>query len=734
MKKIIVSLLLIASIFSKAQSVKEKIADKRFTNLEFASASEMYEELSNSKRPKTKFYVRAGESNFMVGNYKKAQLYYDKAFANTGMTDYDLYNYYQVLKYNSNYSKANEVFSKINDNQYKLIRDNISKKKLVIEELKKDSSNYNLKKLEINSDDNDFSPYVVNNEMYFLSSRRNTSVTSRKYGWDDSYYLDVYKAYVDGDNVKSAHSASEGIKTKYHEGPMSFTKDGNTQFITRNNSIKKKDKNNRVNLKIFIRKKEGDKWGEFTEFPFNSDDYTCEHPAVTSDGKTLYFVSDMPGTLGSLDIWVTRFENNTWTKPENLGQAVNSEGREAFPYIFEDEVLFFSSDGKVGLGGLDVFYTVPAEDSYFEAQNLGYPVNTQYDDFGFFAKSTTTGYLSSNRDNKTKDDIYSFVSKKPIVASAIQFVAMDKESKQILPNASVYLIDEDGKPVADAKTNDKGEVKFNVIPGKSYKVKTTKDGYKDNVGVLKDSEVADMIGKKPKEVLLEKKIIGLLCLVVDADNLSPIEGVKVTITDAFNNKDVMNFTTSKEGDFRHIYKDKKIGDEMSYIVKLEREGYITKVQPVELTVKKEGYILLHEFLNTKMYKIQLGADLGKMIDLKPIYFDLAKFNIRPDAAAELNKIVTLLNENPSINIELGSHTDCRGSAASNLSLSDKRAKSSAAYIVSKGIAAGRITGKGYGESKLVNGCACEGAVKPKCGEDVHAQNRRTEFKITKIKN
>ncbi len=734
MKKIIITLLIFASIITKAQSVKEKIADKRFNNLEFASASEMYEELSNSKRPKTKYYVRAGESNFMVGNYKKAQLYYDKAFSNTGMTDYDYYNYYQVLKYNSNYSKANEVFGKINDNQYKLIRDNISKKKLVLEELKKDSSNYYIKKLEINSDDNDFSPYIINNEMYFLSSRRNTSVSGRKYGWDNSYFLDVYKAYVDGDNVKSEHSASEGLKTKYHEGPMCFTKDGNTQFITRNNSVKKKDKSNRVNLKIFIRKKEGDKWGAFADFPFNSDEYTCEHPAVTGDGKTLYFVSDMPGTLGSLDIWVTNYENNTWTKPENLGQAVNSEGREAFPQLFEDEVLFFSSDGKVGLGGLDVFYTIPAEDSYFEAQNLGYPVNTQFDDFGFFAKSTTSGYLSSNRDNKTKDDIYSFVSKRPLIASAVQFVAMDKESKEILPNAAVFLIDEDGKPFAEAKSNDKGEVKFNVIPGKAYKIKTTKDGYKDNVGVLKEGEVADMIGKKPKEILLEKKIIGLLCLVVDADNLSPIEGVKVTITDAFNSKDAMSFTTNKDGDFRHIYKDKKIGDEMSYIVKLEREGYITKVQPVELTVKKEGYILLHEFLNTKMYKIKLGADLGKMIDLKPIYFDLAKYNIRPDAATELNKIVDILNQNPTINIELASHTDCRGSAGSNLSLSDKRAKSSAAYIVSKGVAANRITGKGYGESKLVNNCKCEGAVKPACGEDVHAQNRRTEFNISKIKN
>ncbi len=733
MKKIIVSLLLIATIITKAQSVKEKIADKRFTNLEFASASEMYEELANSKRPKTKFYVRAGESNFMVGDYKKAQLYYDKAFTNTGMTDYDLYNYYQVLKYNSSYTKANEVFSKINDNQYKLIRDNISKKKLTIEALKKDSSNYTLNKLEINSEENDFSPYILNNEMYFLSSRRNTSLSSNKYGWDNSYYLDVYKAYIDGTVVKSPHAASEKLKTKYHEGPLCFTKDGNTEFITRNNAVKKKDKNNRVNLKIFIRKKEGDKWGEFTEFTHNSDEYTCEHPAVSSDGKTLYFVSDMPGTLGSLDIWVSNFENNTWTKPQNLGQSVNSEGREAFPQLFEDEVLFYSSDGKVGLGGLDVFYTVPGEDSYFEAQNLGYPVNTASDDFGFFAKTTTTGYLSSNRDNKTKDDIYSFISKKPIISNAIQFVALDKLSKEILPNANVALIDETGKPAYEGKTNEKGEIKFNVIPGKGYKVKTTKEGYKEGVTVLKEEEIAELNGKKPKELIIEKKIIGLLGLIADADDLTPIEGVKVTITDAFNAKDVMTFTTDKEGDFRHIYKDKKIGDDISYIVKLEREGYITKVQPIDITIKKEGYILLHDYLNTKMYKIKLGADLGKMIDLKPIYFDLGKFTIRADAATELNKIVELMKQNPSINIELGSHTDCRGSAASNLSLSDKRAKSSAAYIVTKGISNARIAGKGYGESKLINDCKCEGAVKSACGEDVHAANRRTEFKITKIK-
>ncbi|MEI8135928.1 MAG: hypothetical protein WCH21_01225, partial [Bacteroidota bacterium] len=190
MKNTLLLLLIVLNLLIKAQSVKEKIADKHFDNLEFVSASEIYEELARGKHPKIKYYVRAGESNLNMGDYRKAQVYYEKAYTNTGMTDKDLYNYYQVLKYNSNYTKATAVFSKINDNNYKLIRDNIAQKKLVVEELKKDSSNYTLKKLSINSNENDFCPYVINNEIYFLSSRRNTALTGRKYGWDNSYYLD----------------------------------------------------------------------------------------------------------------------------------------------------------------------------------------------------------------------------------------------------------------------------------------------------------------------------------------------------------------------------------------------------------------------------------------------------------------------------------------------------------------------------------------------------------------
>jgi outer membrane protein OmpA-like peptidoglycan-associated protein len=737
MKKIIALLVLVFVLKGHSQSVKEKIADKKFNNLEYASASPIYEELSHSKHPKTKYYVRAGECNLNSGDYLKAQVYYDKAYSNTGMTDHDLYNYYQVLKYNSNYSKATEVFDKINDNEYKMVRDNLHRKKLAIEELKKDSANYTLKTLDINSEENDFCPYVMGNEMYFLSSRRNTSLKGARYGWDNSYFLDVYKGYIDGGKVKNAEHIDEGMKTSLHEGPLCYTKDGNTQFITRSNVFHKKvhkSTKDQVNLKIFIRKKENDKWSDWTEFPFNSDEYSCGHPAVTSDGKVLYFVSDMPGTYGQSDIFVSNNSNGTWSKPENIGQHANSEGREMFPMLFEDEVLFFSSDGKVGLGGMDIFFTIhggEGMDGYFEAQNLGYPLNSTHDDFGFFATSSSSGYFSTNRGDK-KDDIMSFEAKRPIISSQVHMIVKDKESGEILPNAEVTVIDENGKPVAHLNSDDKGELKVSVLPGKNYKIKTLKEGFKESVSFLEEKEISKLAGHK-KELLVEKKFYGLLGIIADAETLSPLENVKITLTDAYNSKDMLNFTTDKDGDFRHKLIGKKIGDELSVIVKMEKEGYVTKTQAVDLVIKKEGWILLHDYLNTKMYKIKLGADIGKMVDLKPIYFDLGKFNIRPDASVELDKIVTLLKENPSMTIELGSHTDCRGTAASNMALSDKRAKSSAAYVISKGIDKNRIYGKGYGESKLVNDCKCEGPVKPTCDEDTHAANRRTEFKIVKIK-
>ncbi len=730
---IIVALLSVGTVLS--QGLKEKIADKKFDNEEYASASEMYSELAAKKTPKTKYFVRAGESHLKIGEYKKAEAFYGQAFTNQGMTDRDYYNYYQVLKYNGNYTRATEVFKKINTAEFKNIRSALTHH-ADYHEFLKDSSNFKIGTLQgINSEQGEFGAFQVGKDIYFASSRRNYGAMHKKYGWDDSYYLDIYVGSMEGATVNHIHHVGDHMKTNYHEGPLVITKDGNTEYVTRNNidhnhGVKGKD--NHVNLKIYYRGKLGEHWEEWKEFPYNSADYSCGHPTLSDDGKTMYFVSDMPGTLGSTDIWVTHFENGNWSKPTNLGQSTNSEGKEMFPFLFENEILLFSSDGKPGLGGQDLFYTVPSPDGGFEPQNLGYPVNTSYDEVGVFATSNKTGYLSSNRPGGMgKDDIYSFESKNPIFSTPVNFIVKDVLTKAVLAGAEVSILDDAGKVIGKANSDETGHVKFNLIPGRNYKSKTKKDGYKNLDIMIPEKDLANL-AKESKELYIEKKIFGLVGLVTDADNNSPIEGVKVTLTDAFSKVAVV-YNTSNVGDFKQIYDKLKEGDDVSYIVKMEKKGYITKTVPADISIMKDGFIKLHEVTNMKMSKIKIGTDIGKLVDLKPIYFDVAKWDVKPEGAIELDKVVGLMKENMGMVIELGSHTDCRGVAKANLTLSDKRAKSSAAYIVSKGISADRIFGKGYGETKLINKCACEGKVVSKCSDEEHAQNRRTEFKIVKIK-
>jgi outer membrane protein OmpA-like peptidoglycan-associated protein len=736
LKKFIIAVTVLSSGIALSQGFKEKIADKKFDNEEYATASEMYAELAGKKTPKTKYFVRAGESHLKIGEYKKAEGFYSQAFSNQGMTDKDYYNYYQVLKYNGNYKRAAEVFAKINTSEFKNIRSSLTHH-ADYHEFLKDSSNFKIGKVEgINTDQSEFGAFPVGKDVYFASSRRNYGAVHKKFGWDDSYYLDLYVGNMDGSKVTHIHHVGDHMKTAYHEGPLVITKDGNTEYVTRNNvdhnhGVKGKD--NHINLKIYYRGKLGEKWEEWKEFPYNSNDYSCGHPTLSDDGKTMYFVSDMPGTMGFTDIWVTRFENGNWTKPENLGQATNSEGKELFPFLFENEILLYSSDGKPGLGGMDLFYTVPSPDGGFEPQNLGYPVNTSFDELSAFATSNKSGYFSSNRPGGMgKDDIYTFESTNPIFSTPVNFIVKDLVSKAVLANAEVSILDDAGKVIGKANSDDQGHVKFNLIPGRNYKSKTKKDGYK-NLDILVPEKDLAKLAKEPKDLFIEKKIFGLTGLVSDADNNNPIEGVKVTITDAFNKSNVKVYTTSNAGDFKEIWDKVKEGDDFSYIVKMEKKGYITKTVGADISIMKDGFVKLNEVTNMKMSKIKVGTDIGKLVDLKPIYFDVGKWDVKPEGAIELDKIVALMKENTGMVIELGSHTDCRGAAKANLTLSDKRAKSSAAYIITKGIGKDRIFGKGYGESKLINKCACEGKKIVNCSEEEHAQNRRTEFKIVKIK-
>jgi outer membrane protein OmpA-like peptidoglycan-associated protein len=482
-----------------------------------------------------------------------------------------------------------------------------------------------------------------------------------------------------------------------------------------------------VNLKLYILTKEADgKLSKPVSFPYNSDDYSLGHATVTKDGKRMYFVSDMPGGLGQTDLYVSENVNGQWQKPENLGQAINTEGREMFPYVHEDGTLFFSTDGRAGLGGLDLYFTVPAMDAYFEPQSLGYPINSNYDDFGFALNSDLkTGYFSSNRTGgKGKDDIYFFRSKEPLMGVTLSGIVFDESNKEKINNAWVYLLDNNKLVIDSTKVNDKAEYMFTINdPSKEYFVGAKeRTKYYDRlipVGKLVVGDNKKDIGLFPKYKLIDQ--------ITDAKTKAPVEGVKTTFIDKATGQP-KTYTTDATGTFTDIIRGKKPGDKLQFSIKYEKEGYVTVEKEYDITLDINTVIDLKE----TMQKMEIGADIAKIIQINPIYFDLAKWNIRKDAAIELDKIVKVLQENPTMTIELGSHTDCRSSKAYNMSLSDKRAKASAAYIVSKGIAKTRIVGKGYGESKLINGCECEGKVVSSCSEEEHQANRRTEFLITKF--
>jgi outer membrane protein OmpA-like peptidoglycan-associated protein len=738
MKHLFFSLALVLFVTTiQAQSLFQKKADQLYNELSYLNAADYYKSLVKTDSPTEENMRRLATCYFKIYDFTNAETSYknliDKFPATT--TEADLINYLQCLKYNQKYSDVDKALSLIEQKRKEnLIIKNHSKQKNYINDLKKDSSSYKITNVEkLNTPSSEFSPVFFNKNqaVMFASNRRNTSARNKTFSWDDTYFIDVYTSEKkDSLSFTSTTPMVKSVSGIYHDGPASLSNDEKTVYLTKSNVVVKKVKGvlvNVINLKLYIIKKDSaGKLAAPENFPFNSNDYSVGHATVTKDGKRMYFVSDMPGGYGQTDLYVSEYKNGAWQKPENLGQAINTEGREMFPYVHEDGTLFFSTDGRAGLGGLDLYFTVPALDEYFEPQSLGYPINSYADDFGFALNNDLkTGYFSSNRaGGKGKDDIYFFRSKEPLMGVTLSGIVFDESNKELITNAWVYILDNNKLVIDSTKVNDKAYYSFVINdPSKQYFVGAKERvKYYDRlvpVGKLQTGENKKDIGLFPKYKLID--------VVTDAKTNNPIEAVKTTFIDKATGQP-KNYITDATGTFTDIIKGKKPGDKLQFSIKYEKEGYITVEKNYEITLDINTVIELKE----KLQKLEIGADIAKVIQINPIYFDLAKWNIRPDAAKELDKIVKVMQENPTMTIELGSHTDCRSSKAYNMSLSDKRAKSSAAYIVSKGIAKNRIVGKGYGESKLINGCECEGKIQSSCSEEEHQANRRTEFLITKF--
>ena len=545
-------------------------------------------------------------------------------------------------------------------------------------------------------------------------------------------FLDIYVADISARQLINARTLYKKLNNKMHEGPASFANDGKLMAFTRNN-YEGQSKDGSIKLQIFFSELKDDKWSEAVPFKLNNSEYSVAHPYITSDAQTMYFASDMPGGFGGADLYrIKKDSTGNWGNPENLGDKINTEGNEMFPFFQEyAQFLFFASNGHMGLGGLDIFLTEASGDDFGKVLNVGSPLNTHSDDFALIAdEKMSKGYFSSNRiGGKGDDDIYSFDFVTPLmVGKTIKGFTRELDGN-ILPGVAIKLIDEQGQELASTKSDDKGSFELITDAHQTLQLVGNKEKYFEAKRTLNTSVEEGII---LSDLILEKDPgFSLYCLVTDKNTKAPLQDVKIKLVNTKTGSEEV-ISTSSKGDFRKTLNDIKINDTINYKLVMEKEGYLPKDMSFKKLIDKEGMLFIHNELDITMEKMSELTAFAKSIDIKPIYFDLDKYNIRKDASIELNKIVKLMKEYPKMVIELGSHTDCRQSKKYNMNLSNNRAKASAAYIVKNGISKKRIYGKGYGESKLTNNCPCEEKVKSPCSEQEHQNNRRTEFVIVKM--
>lgn len=562
---------------------------------------------------------------------------------------------------------------------------------------------------------------------------------------------------------------SKKLNSKYHEGPCTFFHDGSKIVFTRNSEIGGggffgQKKNAAINrLKLYTAEYEDNDWRKIKEIPFNSNDYSCGHPTLTVDDKIMYFVSDMPGGYGGTDLWMTRYNNGEWTKPQNLGGTINTRGNEMFPYIDERGNLYFSSDGHPGLGDLDIFF-IPMNTATGQAsgkvRNLGAPLNSNKDDFGIITDSERrTGFLSSNRKRGgIDDDIYKFTRLGTLYGCREVVVNVyDNETKKPFDRIKFeYETKGDGNSRESAITSSLGTIKLCLEADNDFNFYIKQNGFQTEIVNFSNKDASDYESSK-LDIYLKKEIIVVdkskktvekksqtqnetlvtrrngnpvstifRGIVTAGKDSTPIAGVKIKFINQCTGA-VQEMITGSDGSYEfkrelncdYILESFKedFGRSSELVAKVEEKRSIINIFRKKTPVPNTGSLF-----DTKLYKV------GDVVKLDNIYYDSDSYKIRKDAARELEKLVNTMQKNPNMIIEIRSHTDTRGNALDNLNLSQRRVNEVVDFLAQKGIARTRMRGVGKGESEPVNGCG-DGI---QCTEAEHQRNRRTEFKILSI--
>ncbi len=640
--------LFLISINCFSQSTEKLLskADQNFEALAYINARDIYLDVAKKGYSSPDLYRKLADSFYFTGEPEASIEWYEKLISNFSdqiKPEY-LFRYAQSLKSAERYNEADTVMERFNS-----ITGNDKRAKSFVDKrdylnfIEMQSGKYDTYTLDINSEFSDYAPsFDYKGNLVFASSR---SKNSKLHEWNKMPFLDLFSSKINDDNIstKESKKLKGKINSKYHESSTSFTKDGNTMYFTRNNFTNNKLGKSRkgvVLLKLYKATFINEKWTNIEELPFNSDNYSISHPALSPDDKQLFFASDMRGTRGKSDLFVVDIlPGGGYGKPRNLGDSINTEGRETFPFVSNSGQLYFASDGHVGLGGLDVFVAIPKEENSYEVFNVGRPINSPKDDFSFVIdEENRTGYFASNRKGgKGNDDIYSFKQTEELITSCKEYltgIITDEKTGETIANADVILLDTDGNVINEIKSDYNGSYNFEVECDKQYIIRVAIDGLNPNDIIFRSDNTYETLNNVP-----------------------------------------INFTKEK-------------------------------------------------LLSTSSEPVSIGDDIVDPLQLNTIFFDLDNDEIRPDAIADLQKVIAVMQQNPNLKIEVRSHTDSRSSYWYNKRLSVKRMRATVRYIIRNGgIHWRRIRGKAYGERRLKNKCA-NGVP---CTEEEHQENRRSEF-------
>lgn len=611
------------SLSINAQNKETQNADKLFNQFEYIAATNAYLKLVNTNNADAYVYKQLADCYFFSGNNIEAEKFYALATETTQNSE-TYFRFAQTLKSNKKYDQANKQMRQFaskapNDSRAKAFNANPE----YIQKLLALGKGYDIKPLDGNSEKSDFGGLINNDSFYFVSAR---NTANKMYGRNNEPFLDIYKESYNADGSIAKATLVSELNSKFHDGPVTLSKDGKTIYFAsesfRVNNFQKDplSKNKMGQIYLFKATKNGDKWENISSLSINNQAYSNSSASLSQDGKTLYFSSNRPGSIGGFDIWKAAInQDETLGNPENLGAKINTEGDETFPFISDDnKTLFFASNGHQGLGGFDVFQ-LDLTKSNSEVLNLAKPVNSEKDDFSFsFNDQKNMGFFSSNR--LGQDDIY---QANPICKLDLETIVSNVKTGAIITDAKISIIDENKTIVATGISDANGTFLSKLECEKAYTIQASKDGFENNTFVV----------SKTSKATQTKANIAL--------------------------------------------------------------------QPIDVVVTETEIIL------------------------KPIYFELNKSNITSQGATELDKLVQVMKNNIALIIMANSHTDNRGDDNYNLDLSEKRAQSTVEYIISKGIEAARISGKGFGETQPK--VDCQG----KCSDAEHALNRRSEFLIVK---